>query len=270
MIRLRNPNSNYLAIAVIAILSDSPVCADDFEHRFGTATPGEPAFIVGFDSQAKWIDLAENRLRIRWDAKQGEMPWWSVKSIFALRDDFTVELQYSVRRLGKPEKGFGCGVQLNFAFADPEQSGLLVSHVREVDGRELIVVDETRDDSQVHEVTRCELQKGLKGLRVARSADQLTVSAVTLAGPAILVNLPVSTADVFPVGVGVFTGGASCDVDLTLYRLKVSGGAIPLGNQIPATPASAWIWLRRLNIALLLVVAAWSILKTVAAKRQQE
>jgi len=168
-----------------------------------------------------------------------------VKTVFGIRGDGSVTLTFNTPTLGTPNIGWGSGIQLRLDLADVKSHGVTISLQAETDGREYVMVDNTTNGQEKHEVKKWaigseEFSKRPSAFRATRTNDSLVIAVVIGAVEKEFSQRQVPTEDIYPIGVWIGTGGAAADLDVTVKRLRVTGVALPTDTFLPPANVSFW------------------------------
>jgi hypothetical protein len=233
----------FLVCLMLFFAISNDILGDEFAHEFGPRTPDCAAFIIGFNSASKTVEI-KKWLRLFKQAKEGPLDSQGVKTVFAIREDGWAELQFRCSELGKPSNGWGSGVQLRAEFNDREKTGLTIALQTEADGQSYVMTDFTTNGQAKHAVERKKIDKPKATtpckLRFERISNQMMASYDVGNGLTTVARAPVSETDIFPIGVWVGSGGGEADLDITLESLRVVGATLPGDTLLPPSPYSLW------------------------------
>lgn len=259
-----HPHLSLLLSTLFVVISTfgSLAKADEFEHEFSSSTALAPAFVIRFDPRDKRF-IARDGLRIHHQARSGDLTSFGLKTVFAIRGDGETRLDFTNTELQTPDSGEGSGVFFDIEFVGEEERKITVGRQAERDGSQFVLVrfklgSKSKSRTSKYPIGIAPVLAEPSGFVVSRTGDIVRVGVVVDEQRIELAERECPTADIFPIGIRLTTGGAASDLDVTLKRLKVTGAGLPSDSLVPPEPMSRWKLFALLFIATLCFSAfAW-------------
>ncbi len=236
----------------------SSITADEVHHRFGSATLLSPTFVTSFDATDNRISIRDG-LRVRNEARQGELPKLDLKTVFAIRGDGHAKLDFDCKTLGTPDYGSGSGLYFEFDFVGEKERKITIALVAESDGSQQIKINEQVGHSSGRQwiqfpIGISPIAKEPSSFRFSREGSVARIEAEVDGSMVLLSEKQCPESDIFPIRIRLTSDHARADLDMTLKELSVSGASLPADALVPPEPTSRWKWLLWFSLACLFVM----------------
>lgn len=167
------------------------------------------------------LDINADGFRFVWAGTRAPFPHAKWESTFGLRGDFETTLWFKANHLGVPQGGWGNGVMLRIDFLDRRHSGVSIHRIAKATGEQVVVIDNTRDRNQTHDIQEFPAAPNTSALVASREGGSLHVFQVVDATQHLLATIDVPADVTSTVSVHVHSGGAVAELDVTLAQWDI-------------------------------------------------
>jgi hypothetical protein len=187
-------------------------------------------------------------LRIRIPALEKPIPQVGIALNPIVDGDFEITVQYAILWAGKPDAGYGLGVNLAIAAETPTKDVAVLARRVNLNGKVVYAHNRAftpKDGDTENDVrfTRTEASRGR--LRMTRTGSELVFSAAEEESNEFkqLRQVTFVAAPLKSVRVVADQGKSHQEIDVMLERLQIRSGALASTMPPPATGSGGWVWI---------------------------